>query len=289
MATKTGQQIKNQLKNKGNQEVKQTNKNGGGNTIATLIKRMEPEIKRALPQHITPERMARITLTAVRNNPQLAQAEQMSLLSAVMQSAQLGLEPNTPLGEAYLIPYNNKKAGRIEAQFQMGYKGLLSLAHRTKEYQAIYAHEVYPNDEFHFEYGLHKDLKHIPADIPEGDPIYYYAVYHLKNGGFDFVVWSKQKIEQHARTYSQAFARGWTSPWKSDFDSMAKKTVLKDVLKYAPKSIEFAKQLSADETIKNEVSEDMTEVFDMTDYEDRNEQIIEAKEEQKQEVEQQEG
>lgn len=284
MATKTSEKIKNQLKAKENQEVK---KNGGGNTIATLIRRMEPEIKRALPKHITPERMARITLTAIRNNPELAQAEQMSLLSAVMQSAQLGLEPNTPLGEAYLIPYQNKKKGIIEVQFQMGYKGLLNLAHRTKEYKAIYAHEVYQNDEFHYEYGLNKDLKHIPADIPESDPIYYYAVYHLQNGGFDFVVWSREKVQQHAKTYSQAFAKGWTSPWKSDFDSMAKKTVLKDVLKYAPKSIEFAKALSTDETIKKDISEDMTEVIDVTDWEDRNQQIIEAQEAQKEEGEQQ--
>src|SRR5699024_2528949 len=120
--------------------------------------------------------------------------------------------------------------------------------------------------------------KHIPADVPEGDPIYYYAVYHLKNGGFDFSVWSRDKVHKHATAYSQAYKRGWSSPWKSDFDAMAKKTVLKDVLKYAPKSIEFARAYEADETIKKDISDDMTEVIDVTDYEDRNEQIIEQKE-----------
>ena len=280
MAKQTTEQVKNQVKQQQNGQQNQVQNGNGGNTVTKLIKKMEPEIKRALPKHITPERMARITLTAVRNNPKLAESDQMSLLSAVMQSAQLGLEPNTPLGEAYLIPYENRKQGTVEAQFQMGYKGLLNLAHRTGEYQAIYAHEVYKNDEFHFEYGLHKDLKHIPADVPEGDPTYYYAVYHLKNGGFDFVVWSLDKIQKHAKKFSQAYARGWTSPWKSDFDSMAKKTVLKDVLKYAPKSIEFNKALSSDETVKKEINEDMTEVIDMTDYEDRNEQIIEKQEEE---------
>src|SRR5699024_2609101 len=277
MTTKTSQNIKNQLKQNNNQG-NQVQKNKGKPTIAKLIERMEPEIKRALPKHITPDRMARITLTAIRNTPKLAEADQMSLLSAVMQSAQLGLEPNTPLGEAYLIPYENRSRGTVEAQFQMGYKGLLSLAHRTNEYQAIYAHEVYPNDEFHFELGLHKDLRHIPADIPEGDPVYYYAVYHLQNGGFDFTVWSTEKVKKHATEYSQAYKRRWSSPWKSDFDAMAKKTVLKDVLKYAPKSIEFAKAYEADETIKKDISEDMTEIIDMTDYDDRNEQIIEQKE-----------
>jgi len=277
MAIKTGEELKNQLKNQGEKKPQEKKE---GNTITKLIKRMEPEIKRALPKHITPDRMARITLTAVRNNAKLGQADQMSLLSAVMQSAQLGLEPNTPLGEAYLIPYENKKKGIIEAQFQVGYKGLLSLAHRTGEYKAIYAHEIYPNDTFSFEYGLYKDLKHVPSDVPEGEPVYYYAVYHLKNGGFDFVVWSREKVKRHANEYSMAFKKGWSSPWKSDFDAMAKKTVLKDVLKYAPKSIEFAKQMSSDETIKNEVSEDMTDVFDMTDFEEREEQIIEKKEQE---------
>lgn len=279
MATKTGEGIKDQLKNQGNQATQGNNQPVKSKedkpTIAKLIEKMGPEIKRALPKHITPDRMARIALTAVRNNAKLAQADPMSLLSAVMQSAQLGLEPNTPLGEAYLIPYENKNKGVTEAQFQMGYKGLLSLAHRTNEYKAIYAHEIYPNDEFSFEYGLYKDLKHVPADIPEGNPVYYYAVYHLKNGGSDFVVWSRDKIQKHATEYSMAYKKGWSSPWKSDFDAMAKKTVLKDVLKYAPKSIEFAKQLSTDETIKKDVSEDMTEVIDMTDFEDKNDQIVE--------------
>ena len=283
MATQTNEKVKNQLKEQQSNQGNQKPKKQEGNTITKLIKKMEPEIKRALPKHITPERMARITLTAIRNNPKLAESDQMSLLSAVMQSAQLGLEPNTPLGEAYLIPYKNK--GRMEAQFQMGYKGLLNLAHRTGEYKAIYAHEVYPNDEFHFEYGLNKDLKHIPADVPEGDPVYYYGVYHLKNGGFDFVVWSLDKIQRHARTYSQAYAKGWTSPWKSDFDSMAKKTVLKDVLKYAPKSIEFNKALASDETVKRDIDENMTDVIDMTDYEERNEQVIEIKEQEEQQEE----
>jgi len=275
MATKTSEGIKNQLKQQGNQAPQ---KKKEGNTIKGMIEKMEPEIKRALPKHITAERMSRIALTAVRNTPKLGQADPMSLLSAVMQSAQLGLEPNTPLGEAYLIPYENRKKGITEAQFQMGYKGLLSLAHRTQQYKAIYAHEIYPNDDFTFEYGLFKDLKHIPADTPEGDPIYYYAVYHLNNGGHDFVVWSADKVKQHAQTYSQAYARGWSSPWKTDFDAMAKKTVLKDVLKYAPKSIEFSKQLSSDETVKNEFSEDMTEVIDIKDHDEETGEIIDHQE-----------
>ncbi len=228
-------------------------------SLNTLLKRMGPQIQRALPKHMDADRIARIALTAVRATPNLLQCDQMSFVAALMQSAQLGVEPNTGLGQAYLIPYGN------QVQFQLGYKGLIDLSIRSGQYKAIYAHEVYKEDEFSFAYGLHKDLVHVPSQNPEGEPIGYYAVYHLKNGGYDFVYWTKERIEKHAKTFSQAF-KSTKSPWKTNYDAMAKKTVLKEVLKYAPKSIELQKVVEADETIKTEVSEDMSDVIDVTDY-----------------------
>ena len=87
-------------------------------SIADMIKAMEPEIKKALPQVITPERFTRMALSALNTTPKLAECSQMSFLGALMNAAQLGLEPNTPLGQAYLIPYRNK--GKLECQFQIG-------------------------------------------------------------------------------------------------------------------------------------------------------------------------
>lgn len=98
-------------------------------SIAEMIKVMEPEIKRALPEVITPERFTRMALSALNTTPKLAECSHMSFLSALMNAAQLGLEPNTPLGQAYLIPYKNKSG--LECQFQIGYKGLLDLAYRN--------------------------------------------------------------------------------------------------------------------------------------------------------------
>lgn len=229
-------------------------------TLNNLMKRMAPEIQRALPKHMDADRMARIAMTAVRTTPKLLECDQMSFIGAVMQSAQLGLEPNTGLGMAYLIPYGKN------VQFQISYKGLIELATRSGQYKAIYAHEVYANDEFSYSYGLNKDLKHVPSQQPEGEPIGYYAVYHLKNGGYDFVYWTRERIDKHAKQFSMAVQKGWSSPWKTNFDSMAKKTVLKEVLKYAPKSIEVQKSVEADETIKTEIHEDMSQVIDVTDY-----------------------
>lgn len=205
--------------------------------FTSLLKRMQPQIEKALPKHISPERMARVALTAYNSNSKLKECDSMSILAGVLVSAQLGLEINTPLGQAYLIPYGK------QAQLQLGYRGLLDLAYRTGEYQVIYAMEVYENDEFTFEYGLETKLAHKPARQPQGDPIYYYAVYKTKNGGSNFRVWSKEKVLAHAKKFSKTFNNG---PWKSDFDAMAKKTVLKDLMKYAPMSIELAQQISND-------------------------------------------
>lgn len=250
--------VKNQLANKAKNGVqKQVSPE---NTLNALLKRMGPEIQRALPKHMDADRIARIALTAVRTTPKLLECDQTSFLAAIMQSAQLGVEPNTGLGQAYLIPYGK------QVQFQLGYKGLIDLAVRSGQYKAIYAHEVYENDEFEWQYGLTKDLIHKPATNPEGDPIGYYAVYHLQNGGYDFVYWTRERIDKHAHKFSQAVQKGWTSPWKTNYDAMAKKTVLKEVLKYAPKSIELQKSVEADSTIKNEFSNDMSEIIDITDY-----------------------
>lgn len=243
--------LKNALAKKANgNEVQESKK---PKTIAQWIEAMKPEIEKALPNVITVERFSRITLTAVRVNPKLGNCKPVSLIAAIMQSAQLGLEPNTPLGQAYIIPYGN------EAQFQIGYKGLIDLAHRSGEFKSIYAHEVYENDEFDYEYGLHQNLKHKPAQKDRGEVIGYYAVYHLQNGGYGFIYMSKEDIEKHAKKYSQNYNSKY-SPWKTNFDEMAKKTVLKKLLKYAPIKVEFVRQITQDETIKTEISDNMADV-----------------------------
>ncbi len=150
-------------------------------TMQDYIKSMEKEIAKALPSVITPERFTRITLSALSANPQLAHTTPQSFLGAMMTAAQLGLEPNTPLGQAWLIPYKNK--GILECQFQLGYKGLIDLAYRSGEVSIIQAHTVYENDVFDFEYGLDPGLKHIPAKVNRGEPVWFYGMFKTKDGG----------------------------------------------------------------------------------------------------------
>lgn len=121
-------------------------------SIPDMVKALAPELKKALPSAITPERFTRIALSALNNTPQLQQCTPMSFIAALLNAAQLGLEVNTPLGLAYLIPYKNK--GQLECQFQIGYKGLITLAYRNGNMQTIQAQTVYENDEFEFEYSV---------------------------------------------------------------------------------------------------------------------------------------
>ena len=227
-----------------------------------LLMSMQGQIAKALPSVLTPERYTRMVMTALSTNPQLQQCTPESFLGAVMQAAQLGVEPNTPLGQAYLIPFRNK--GRLEVQFQLGYKAYLDLAYRSGEVTIIDAQAVHKNDEFEYEYGLDPKLKFKPALTNRGEVIAYYAMFKTKMGGFNFIVMSKEDIVNHAKQYSQSFGSSF-SPWKSNFDSMAKKTVLKQVLKYAPLKSEFAKNLAADETIKTDIQPNMVDLADETE------------------------
>lgn len=227
--------------------------------MGDLLKRMHTQIEKALPSVITPERFTRIALTAYSRNEKLQECTPESFLGSMMQAAQLGVEPNTPLGQAYLIPYRNK--GVMEVQFQLGYRGMIDLAYRSGEVQNIQAHEVYENDTFEYELGLEPKLRHIPALKDRGNVILYYAVFKLTNGGVGFEVMSKEDVEAFAKKKSKTYGTG---PWQSDFDAMAKKTLVKRLLKFAPLKSDFVRAISSDETIKTEIGENMADLPDET-------------------------
>ena len=228
-------------------------------SMQAYVKQMQGEIKKALPAVMTPERFTRIVLSALSTNPKLGQTTPQSFLAAMMTAAQLGMEPNTPLGQAYLIPFYNNKTHCSECQFQLGYKGLIDLAYRSGEVSIIQAQVVYEHDSFNYSFGLEPVLKHIPAASDRGEPTYVYAMFRTKEGGFGFDVMSMDAVHTFAQQYSKSFSSG---PWQTNFEEMAKKTVLKKVLKYAPLKTELVRELSADGTVKNRIAADMYEVPD---------------------------
>lgn len=239
-------------------------------TMQAYIKAMEPAIKKALPSVITPERFTRMVLSALSSTPKLAECSPQSFLAAMMTAAQLGVEPNTALGQAYLLPYRNH--GQMECQFQLGYKGLIDLAYRSGEVSVIQAHTVYENDVFEYELGMDPKLRHVPAKADRGEAVAYYAMFKTKDGGYGFEVMSLDDVQRHAQRYSKSYGSG-SSPWRSNFDEMAKKTVLKRALKYAPLKSDFVRGVAQDETIKAELSDEMYAVPDETVFEAEGEEI----------------
>ena len=223
-------------------------------TMQEYIRQMSGEIKKALPSIMTPERFTRIVLSAVSTNPKLAETTPQSFLAAMMTAAQLGLEPNTPLGQAYLIPYYNKRTQCNECQFQIGYKGLIDLAYRSGDVSVIQAHIVYENDSFRYSFGLEPELRHVPARDDRGEPIYVYAVFRTQSGGYGFDVMSIEEVRAFAQQYSKSYGAG---PWQSSFEEMAKKTVLKRLLKYAPLKTDYQRCILQDETVRTEFGEEM--------------------------------
>lgn len=212
-------------------------------SLKNLIVQMTPAIKRALPNvGMTADRFSRIAITAIQQTPKLAQTTQQSFIAALIQSASLGMEPNTPLQQAFLIPYGSV------TQFQLGYQGILELARRTGLYKNIYAMEVYEEDTLERTYGMDPTLVHKPSDDvkPGEKPVGYYGVYTLKDGGGFFLYWTRERMEAFGKKYSKSYKSG---PWQTAFDEMAKKTMIKQVLKDAPKSSEFASTLAKDSSV----------------------------------------
>ena len=206
-------------------------------TIFDIIQAGAKQFATALPKHINTDRFVRIAITTIRQNPKLAQCSQESLLGALMVSAQLGLEPGV-LGQCYLIPY-----GR-ECQFQIGYKGMIELLRRSGQLKDIYAYSVYENDDFEITYGLDRNLIHKPNLANKGNFLGCYCVAILKDDTRAFEYMSKEEIEAHAKKFSKTFGNG---PWKTDFEAMSHKTVVKKMLKWLPLSVEFLENVEKDD------------------------------------------
>ncbi len=242
------------------QTENQVQKTKKENTIKDYVKLYENQIAKALPSVMTPERFSRMVSTAITKNSKLAECTPQSFIGAMLTAAQLGLEPNTPLGQAYLIPYGNT------CQFQIGYKGLLELAYRSGDIKTLEARCVYENDEFSIEYGLNPNLVHKPCFKDKGELIGVYAVYHTNNSGYAFEFMSKEEIDSHKNKFSKTANKN-DSPWKVDYEAMAKKTVIKKLLKYAPLKTEFIRAVSEDEQSKTIEFTEENEILILNDEE----------------------
>jgi len=204
---------------------------------------LKERIRMALPKHMTPDRMLGVTMTELRRTPKLQECQPASFIGAIIQCSQLGLEPGGHLGHVYLIPFENRKKGIVECQVIVGYKGMLELATRSGKVHSPQAHGVCENDFFEFEYGLTPKLRHIPARENRGKLIYTYACVSITGGGNQYEVMSMEEINS-IKSRSKNSSSG---PWQTDYEEMARKTVIRRLFKYLPVSIEMIQAITLDE------------------------------------------
>lgn len=193
----------------------------------------------------------RLMANAIRTTPKLGECDPMSLLGGLMTCAGLGLEPNTIMGHAYLIPFKNNRKGITEVQLVVGYKGLIDLARRSGHITSISANIHYSDDEvWEYEEGTEARLRHVPG-AQEGDKLHAYAIAKFRDGGHAYVVmpWAKvMKIRDGSQGWQTAVRFNATdkNPWKTHEDEMAKKTAIRALAKYLPLSVEFRDALTVD-------------------------------------------
>lgn len=199
----------------------------------------------ALPKAMTAERLVRVVTTECRRTPALLNTNPESFLGAILQCAQLGLEPGSALGHCYLLPFGSKaNDGRPQCQLIIGYRGMIDLARRSGQIVSICAYTVHQKDHFSWRLGLDPNIEHIPSDDADrGAMTHVYAVAKLKGGGVQFEVLSRAEVEK-IRNQSKA---GKNGPWVTHFEEMSKKTAVRRLFKYLPVSIEAVRAVEADE------------------------------------------
>lgn len=211
--------------------------------FGTFLKSRMPSIKSVAASHMRPDRIYRLLVANVSKTPKLQECTMESIFRSALQAVELGLEPGSAVGEGYLVPYKG------QCTFIPGYRGLISLAFRSGHVLSIKATNVYQGDRFEYEEGLEPKLKHIPNFEAPRDPkdiTYSYMVARLVGGGVIYDVMTRTEVD-NIRKRSPGGSNG---PWVTDFAEMAKKTVTRRGLKYAPMSVEMSKALALEKALE---------------------------------------
>ncbi len=223
-------------------------------TLQGLLTQYKKQIEMAIPEHLTADRLIRISLTAVSQSPKLQECSPLSICGAVIQAGILGLEPTSVLGECFLVPFWNKKAnggrGGQEAQLVVGYQGKIKLVANTGELLGVKAAPVRKNDEFQFDDGLDPFVSHKYHHIQDRGPVIgFWAGAKLKSGFTSIVFMTVKEVEEHRDRFAMTKTKDGAifGVWKDNFESMALKTMIHKALKYLPKSVRAATAWALDE------------------------------------------
>lgn len=229
--------------------------------FASFISR--DEIKRRIAKTLGSDRGQRFItaiVSAVNNNPQLAECNNDSIYSGALLGESLNLSPSPQLGHYYLVPFNDKNKGKV-AQFQLGYKGYLQLAIRSGYYKKINVLDIKEGELVKYD-PLNEEIEVNLIEDEESrekaKTIGYYAMFEYTNGFKKTLYWSKSKMQEHAKKYSQGYRADLTKGtaytfWSKDFDGMAFKTMLRQLIsKWGIMSIEMQNAVEKDMGVINE-------------------------------------
>lgn len=198
--------------------------------------------------------------SAVATNPALQECDPATILSGALLGESLGLSPSPQLGQYYLVPFNNTKKGCKDAQFQMGYKGYIQLALRSGYYKHLNVLAVKEGELAHwdpFSEEITLDLIEDETQRERTPTIGYAAMFEYLNGFRKTIYWSREKMETHAEKYSKGYAarKGYTF-WEKDFDAMAHKTMLRQLIsKWGVMSIDLQTAFEQDMTAEQDAAD----------------------------------
>ena len=242
-------------------------------TLGEWLNERKESLNNALPANtVNVDRFMQSAFLAITNPkmPDLVRCSKESIFRSLKEAAAYGLELNGMLGQAYLIPYNEK--GVMTCHLQLGYKGLIALARRSNTIKTIAAEAIHENDIFDCELASGRSIHHkIDIFKERGEVVAYYCLVELANGGEQFKVMSKKEIEKHRDKFSKAYnPKDPNNIWNKNFDAMALKTCVIQALKLCPISIE-----AMDAVMKDERADlkDVTEDFEYTVSDDSAETV----------------
>lgn len=215
----------------------------------------DPNIKTKVEQLIgkNSATFATSVMQIANSNSMLRTADPTSIFNAACMAATLNLPLQNGLGFAYIVPFKNNKERKVEAQFQIGYKGFIQLAQRSGQFKRLVALPVYKNQLLKKDFinGFEFDWEQEPEK--DENPIGYYAYFKLVNDFSAELYMSHDDIVKHAQRYSQTFKKGF-GVWHDNFEAMALKTVMKLLLsKQAPLSVEMQQAVLADQAVVKDV------------------------------------
>jgi recombination protein RecT len=219
-----------------------------------FLEKHQRDFAMVAPSHIKPERIIRLALSVVRKDPKLLNCSLQSVIGGLMQAASLGLEVNSPLEQAYLIPFSSKKSSTPEAEFIIGYKGYIDLFYRSGIVDTVFAQPVFELDDFSFEYGTSEYIKHRPNGVPSerGKVIKFYSYARIRGAAYRFIVLDVAEVNQIRDEYSASYKNDPTNqniPWNRNYLSMGCKTAVRSLEPFLPRSSEISRAVRADATV----------------------------------------